>query len=454
MYLERRRNTQVTAAKRRESERRRVVRELEDGNRNHSRDQPRERIRNATIAKANHDHGHRDQRPRNSRHGNVTTRYHHIDKHSHRHGDGCGHHFYDNRWHDYPRQHRHYDGCGHYHHSGSWISFSIGHVHGFGCGHFYDNGIWLSYSGSIHRHHIGCGHFYYDGFWHNTSCYHIHGPGCGHYYYDNHWNDFPRTHVHTDYCEHMYDGSRWLIVSSDTHVHSANCGHYQFSGHWYAYPRSYYTMNREDSLYFFVDLGDYRNRNIPDWAYQEYFDDSSPVDIFRSSNSLAKAYAAFAKGRYYDSLVQFKTASKQYPQNALIHLAQAQAQIAVKDYRSAFDDIVRGMELFPEWADAYVNLSEIYSNTEDLEQHSLELTQWVERYPRDFKAHFVLGYFYYFHQEYDAAKDELLYALSWDEDLKPAQILMDKILEFEAEAEVLTIEEEASPEEEAVITTE
>ncbi|MDQ8187020.1 hypothetical protein [Pelagicoccus sp. SDUM812002] len=252
----------------------------------------------------------------------------------------------------------------------------------------------------------------------------------------------------------MYDGSRWLIVNSDTHVHTDTCGHYRFSGRWHAYPRSYYTINRSDSLFFFVDLGDYQNRNVPDWAYMEYLDNASPTDIFQSNRPLAKAYAAFAKGSYYDSLVQFKRASQMEPQNALIHLASAQAQIAVKDYRSAFDDIVRGMDLFPEWADAYVNLSEIYSRTEDLKQHTTQLKQWVERYPRDYKAHFVLGYFYYFHQEYDAAKTELLYALSWDDDLKPAQLLMDKILEFEAESEVLTIEEEASPEEESITTTE
>ncbi len=252
----------------------------------------------------------------------------------------------------------------------------------------------------------------------------------------------------------MYDGSRWLIVNSNQHIHNANCGHYKFSGRWYAYPRNYYTMNRPDSLYFFVDLGDYRNRNIPEWAYEKFLERGSPIDIFRSSNPLSKAYAAFAQGSYYDSLVQFKIASNLDRKNGLIYLASAQAQVAVKDYRSAFDDIVTGMELFPEWADAYVNLSEIYSRPEDLEQHTQQLEQWVERYPRDFKAHFVLGYFYYFHQDYDAAKNELLYALSWDDQLEPAHILMDHILEFEAESEVMTIDQDVAPTDEIEVTTE
>lgn len=213
-------------------------------------------------------------------------------------------------------------------------------------------------------------------------------------------------------------------------------------------------MNKEDSLFFFVDLGDYKNRNIPEWAYREFSPKGGPIDIFRSSSSLAKAYAAFAKGRYYDALVQFKLAGKVNPKNGLIHFATAQAQIAVKDYRSAYDELVEGLKIFPEWADTYINLSEIYSRPEDLETHTRQLKDWVERYPRDFKAHFVLAYFYYFHQEYEAAKTELLYALSWDDQLAPAHLLMDHILAFEAESEVLTIEQEPSPENEAEVTVE
>ncbi|EDY84495.1 tetratricopeptide repeat domain protein [Verrucomicrobiia bacterium DG1235] len=327
-------------------------------------------------------------------------------------------------------------------------------MHGFGCGHFYDNGIWLSHTGSLHYHHAGCGHYYYDGLWNNTSCYHIHGPGCGHHYYDGRWNDFAHTHIHSDHCGHLYDGTQWLIVSSDDHIHGANCGHYRFSGRWHAYPREYYTMGRANSLFFFVDLGDYRNRNLPDWAYEEYLADYATADIFRSTTPLAKAYAAFAKSRYYDSLVQFRLASQIEPDNGLIYLARAQAQIAVKDYRAAFEDLKKGMTLLPEWADVRINLSEIYSDTIDLDTHISQLEAWVERYPRDYKAHFVLGYFYYFHQEYDAAKNELQYALSWNDQLEPALNLIDHILSFEAEQEVLTMEQDLPPSNEVEITTE
>lgn len=213
-------------------------------------------------------------------------------------------------------------------------------------------------------------------------------------------------------------------------------------------------MNRPDSLFFFVDLGDYRNRNLPDWAYDAFLGNAVPADIFRSNKTLAKAYAAFAMGKYYDSLVQFRLASRLEPDNALIYLARAQVHVAVKDYRSAYEDLVKGLEIMPEWADVRFNLTEIYSRTEDLYQHTEQLEQWVERYPRDFKAHFVLGYFYYFHQDYEAAKNELIYTLSWDENLPAAQLLMDKILEFEAESEVITRDPLVVSEDEIEVTTE
>lgn len=213
-------------------------------------------------------------------------------------------------------------------------------------------------------------------------------------------------------------------------------------------------MNRPDSLYFFVDLGDYENRNFPHWAYERFLDGGRPTEIFNSSQHLAKAYAAFAKGSYYDSLSQFKRALRNDPQNGLVYFARAQAQIAIKDYRAAFDDLTRGLELFPEWVDVRLNLTEIYSRNQDLARHAETLKDWVERYPRDHKAHFVLGYFYYFHQNYEAAKNELLYTLTWNEQLEPAQLLMDRILAFEAESEVLTLEQDLPPQEQAPITTE
>ncbi|MDQ8202484.1 hypothetical protein QEH54_05630 [Pelagicoccus sp. SDUM812003] len=384
---------------------------------------------------------------------------HHHDHNSkksfhHRHGHGCGHHYFDGRWHDFPRTHRHHAHCGHSLVNGIWISFTLGHIHGPGCGHFQDGGIWLSYSGSRHRHHIGCGHYFYDGYWHNRPRYHHHHEHCGHYFYDGRWNDFPQRHYHSETCGHVYDGSSWLVVNGDGHVHGNDCGHYYVSGRWFTYPRSYYRIGQSDSLFFFIDLGDYRNRHFPDWAYDEFLAGGSPVDIFYSKTPISQAYVSFAQNRYYDSIMHFKRAIIADPDNGLLYLARAQAYIAIGDYREAFDDLKKGMEIIPGWVDLRLSLSEIYSDSDSFARHANELEEWVERYPRDFKAHFVLGYVYFFNQNYEEAKNELLYALSWDDELEPAHAMMDNILRYEAEAEAYTYEESTDPNEEADTTQE
>lgn len=417
---------------------RRVAREAHDH---------RDRQRQHALKQRRHDHHD------NNDHRRVSHRR--IHHHKHIHGHGCGHHYYSGRWHDYPSHHVHGRNCGHHYSSGSWISISFGHVHSIGCGHFYDNGVWLSFSGSHHVHGFGCGHYFWDGYWHNTARYHIHGHGCGHHYYNNGWHDFAISHVHNAHCGHVYDGATWLIIDGEYHKHGTGCGHYYFNRRWYNYPRSYYTMYQPNSFYFFIDLGDYRSRALPDYVYRERLSGYGSSDVFDARDPLSKAYAAFGNGRYYDALINFNRSIKQDPENGLLYLARAQAQIAVKDYRLAYEDLTRGMELIPEWADVDFTLGEIYSNNNDLAAHTEALERWVERYPRDYKAHFVLGYFYYFHQDYVLAKDELVYTLSWNPEHEQANALMSRILEREAESEVLTREPlDLDPNEEPVYTEE
>ena len=98
------------------------------------------------------------------------------------------------------------------------------------------------------------------------------------------------------------------------------------------------------------------------------------------------------------------------------------------------------MELVPEWAEVDLDLAEIYGNPEWFQEHYDALNRWVGEYPRDYKAHFVLGYFHYFRQDYEAAKSEFVYTLAWDDSHLQAKQLMESILVLEAEAEVLAAE--------------
>ncbi len=288
---------------------------------------------------------------------------------------------------------------------------------------------------------MSCGHYYYDSRWWNYPRLHSHFDGCGHFFYDAVWHDFPREHVHSSSCGHLYDGIGWYANGHSGHVHGANCGHFYYERRWHTYPRRYYTRNRHSSFYFFVDLGDYRRRNVSPRVYEDYIDyDSAPADIFSDDDPLSRAYAAFNEGKFYESVVAFNEAIERESDNGVLYIARAQAFVAISDYRAAYDDLVQGLELTPEWTEIELNLAEIYANPDWFQEHFDALSQWVGEYPRDYKAHFVLGYFHYFRQDYEAAKSEFVYTLAWDESHPQARQLMDAILAVEAESEVMAAE--------------
>lgn len=78
----------------------------------------------------------------------------------HHHHGGCGHFFYDKRWHVTARAsatikvgpvvvtikqgHRHSHTCGHFHHNGRWFHLR-NHVHRSGCGHRLRGSIWIKF---------------------------------------------------------------------------------------------------------------------------------------------------------------------------------------------------------------------------------------------------------------------------------------------------------------------
>ena len=100
------------------------------------------------------------------------------------------------------------------------------------------------------------------------------------------------------------------------------------------------------------------------------------------------------------------------------------------------------MELVPEWTEVEFSVAELYANPDWFEEHYESLARWVSDYPRDYKAHFVLGYIHYFQQDYTAAKSEFIYTFAWDKDHPQARMLMDSILVFEEETEVRAVEKE------------
>jgi tetratricopeptide (TPR) repeat protein len=264
----------------------------------------------------------------------------------------------------------------------------------------------------------------FDGRWRYWSPFrHFRGNGWGCYFYDGCWNQFPRCYTAA---ASVFDSS---VLWCDSGIG------YNYCDSWFVYPRSYYNMCRAQDFYFFVDLGSYEDRDVPSYVtetQQRY--ESDPVDVFDAQDPLSLAYSAFARQKYYQSIVEFTQAIANSPDDGLIRLARAQAYIATADYHSAYDDICAGMRLIPDWPQVVFNMAELYGNPDAFAGQLKTLEQWVESHPKDAITHFVLGYVYYFLQDYDRAKAEFVNILSEEPDHPQATLLLKAIYERETTA--------------------
>lgn len=214
-------------------------------------------------------------------------------------------------------------------------------------------------------------------------------------------------HSNYDY-NHNYN---WRKDFDDHHhYYDWNCNrhYYYYQNYWTVYPPYYYSRCRSNSFFFFVDLGAYETRYIPTYVreYQvTYYNEAQPVDIYEASDSLSRAYAAFAREDYYSAITHFDRAVREHPKDGLLYFARAQAFFAVSDYRNAYEDILTGMDLIPDWPKINLNLTEVYSDPAAFDDQLDALSRRIQDRPDDYKAEFVLGYTYFFLQNYVRARE-------------------------------------------------
>lgn len=293
----------------------------------------------------------------------------------------------------------------------------INHIYNYDDGNDIDIDIDIDFGWGYGRDY---GRYYWDDGWryHSPFRHHIHGGG--NYYWGGSWRVFPRCYGSSVSIGYSYTDLVWD-------------GYTYFNRH-FVYPRSYYHRSRYDSFYFFVDLGDYRDRYVPAYVrdrQRRY--ERRPVDVFDAHDPLSRAYAAFAYEDYFRSILEFNQAIYENSDDGLLYFARAQTFMSVGNYHSAYDDIVEGMRYIPDWPRVMFNMVEIYGNPERFGEHLNRLEDWVERHPKDFLSHFVLGYTYFFLQDYERAKFELYHTISYLDGHYESELLLDVIYEREAE---------------------
>ena len=199
---------------------------------------------------------------------------------------------------------------------------------------------------------------------------------------------------------------------------------YYCDRYWYR-PRSVYYRQPATSFYFFVDLGDYVQRGVPVYVRDQYVNARwTHADVFEATDWQGVAYARFAEGNYAASINAFTNALGLDRYNGPLYFGRAQAYFASGMVYEANADLMTGLRLVPDWPDVKMSLFELYDNPQDLDAQLSRLEGWVEANPGSPEGHFVLGYMYYFTQWYDAADDELRYALAIDPGNGPAERLL------------------------------
>lgn len=317
-----------------------------------------------------------------------------YDTRAHVHHEGCGHYFYEDRWHQFPKDHVHHEGCGHFFYDNTWHRFPRGHYHYPGCGHYFYDYQWWDFP-RRHKHGPHCGHFRYDGIWHRFPKTHRHGPDCGHYYYDGYWHIFPRTHRH-----------------------HPGCGHYYFNYFWYPFAPSHYGYEVSDGVY--GGETDYESPLV------ESYEDPA-------RRHAARAYDRCRRGDYYGAIAAFSTAIATAPDNGPLYLAQGLAYMRVGDIRSAYSKIREGLRRLPDMASGHPDLRGIIPDPEFIEWQIDELIWMIEDNPDNHRALFVLGYLHFLRGDYEYAKPALQDVAALDSGNESARRLLDYIYQVEAE---------------------
>ena len=214
--------------------------------------------------------------------------------------------------------------------------------------------------------------------------------------------------------------------------------YHHYLGGWFIYPRHIYQRCRTKSFYFFIDLGGYEVRHVP-YVVREYQVryETEPVDVFTNGDWLSIAYQRFAQGRYDESVGAFDHAIRRQPFDGVLYFARAQALIAAGSHLRAYVDLMMGMDLIPDWPDIDLNIMELYGEPQDFVNHLRYLEEQVAANPTDYRLHFVLGYVYFFIQEYELSKMELVYTMSYSNEHHQALRLLEEIYEIEIEDDTI-----------------
>ena len=115
----------------------------------------------------------------------------------------------------------------------------------------------------------------------------------------------------------------------------------------------------------------------------------------------------FKKADYQMAARLFKTAIDKKKDSPVVHIAYGDSLFALGRFGEAAEAIVKGLEIYPKYAESRINRRDFYGNPSEFDSQLQNLETYVSRNPTDNNARFLLGYNYFFIQDYDRADEQL-----------------------------------------------
>ena len=115
----------------------------------------------------------------------------------------------------------------------------------------------------------------------------------------------------------------------------------------------------------------------------------------------------FKKADYRMAAKLFKTAIDKKQDSPVVHIAYGDSLFAMGKFGEATEAIVKGLEIYPKYAESHINRRDFYGDPTEFDSQLENLEAYVSKNPSDHNARFLLGYNYFFIQDYDRADEQL-----------------------------------------------
>jgi tetratricopeptide (TPR) repeat protein len=177
-----------------------------------------------------------------------------------------------------------------------------------------------------------------------------------------------------------------------------------------------------------IQLAERQNSAADLKNFNEKETDKLPVDELINYGS-----SFFKKSDYSMAAKLFKRAIETQKDVPVVHIAYGDSLFALGRFDEATQAILKGLEIYPKYAESQINRRDFYGNPSDFDAQLQKLENYVHKHPTNLNARFLLGYNYFFIQDYDRADQQLQVVLADKSFHTSALFLHDLILRFSSQ---------------------